>query len=87
MSCSSLEGRLNAHRKLLIALVTLVGETPSGRSALQRLKTEQLVHCDHEEDPGVEPDALFAIQRLAGQEVTTIINAGLARIGTEDGAL
>lgn len=84
MPYTSLNGRLNAHRKLLIALVTILGETPSGRSVLQRLKIEQLVHSDHEEDPGVDPDELFAIQRLAGQEVTDIIDAGLARIRAQD---
>jgi hypothetical protein len=80
----TLEGRLNAHRKLLVSLVAILGTVPEARDALHRLRLEQETHGDHEEDPGAEPDEAYAVQRIAAQEIMDIIGAGIKRSASED---
>lgn len=73
------EGRLNAHRRLIVSLVALLDTVPELRGTLRRMKQEQETLVDHEEDPGVEPDETFAVQRIAAEEMSNILNAGMAR--------
>ncbi|WP_426131887.1 hypothetical protein [Pararhizobium sp. PWRC1-1] len=80
----TLEGRLNAHRKLLVSLVALLDTVPEARETIQRLKLEQETHGDHEEDPGIDPDEAYAVQRIAAQEIMDIIGAGIKRSASED---
>ncbi|MDF1631335.1 hypothetical protein [Mycoplana sp. MJR14] len=73
------EGRLNAHRKLLVSLVALFDSIPEARDAIRNIAREHETHGDHEEDPGIEPDEAYAIQRIAAEEVIDIIRSGMAR--------
>jgi hypothetical protein len=75
-----LEGRLNAHRKLFIALSAFIAASGEGRAFLERLASENETVSDHEEDPGIEPDDGFAIQQIADDEVQSIVKAALSRI-------
>jgi hypothetical protein len=79
----TLEGRLNAHRKLLVSLVALLDSVPEARETIQRMRMEQETHRDHEEDPGIEPDETYAVQRIAAQEIMDIIGAGIKRSASE----
>ncbi len=74
-----LEGRLNAHRKLFIALSAFIAESAEGRAFLERLGRDSETVSDHEEDPGVEPDDGFAIQQIADDEMQSIVKAALSR--------
>jgi hypothetical protein len=38
---------------------------------------------DHEEDPGIEPDAAFAAQQIADDEIRAILKAAMARLETK----
>lgn len=82
---TSIEGRLNAHRKLLVSIVDLLADMPAARSALQRVQRDHEVHRDHEEDPGIDPDRMYAVQRIASAEITAIIQAGMARNAANHG--
>lgn len=75
----ALEGRINAHRRLLVSLVALLKTAPEAQDLLRRLQVEQETHRDHEEDPGIEPDETYAVQRIAAEEVMNIIGAGMTR--------
>jgi hypothetical protein len=78
-SSESLEGRLNAHRELLIDFVAaLLGGAESIQSFTRRL-SEDATFKDSEEDPGVMPDASFAIEQSAANEIRSILEAARAR--------
>lgn len=79
-----LEGRLNAHRKLFIALTAFIAQSAEGRAFLERLSADSETVADHEEDPGVEPDDSFAIQQIADDEMQSIIKAALSRVQAVD---
>ncbi len=74
-----LEGRLNAHRKLFVALTAFIAESAEGRAFLERLSQDSETVADHEEDPGIEPDGSFAIQQIADDEMQSIVKAALSR--------
>ncbi|WP_438752790.1 hypothetical protein [Pararhizobium sp. O133] len=74
-----LEGKLNAHRKLLVAMAAFIAESSEGRAFLNRLSRDSETVSDHEEDPGIEPDSSFAIQQIADDEMQSIIKAALSR--------
>jgi hypothetical protein len=75
-----LEGRLNAHRKLFIALTAFIAESAEGRAFLERLGRDSETLSDHEEDPGIEPDDGFAMQQIADDEMQSIVKAALSRV-------
>jgi hypothetical protein len=79
-SLEHLEGRLNAHRKLFIALTAFIAATAEGREFLERLGQDNETVSDHEEDPGIEPDEGFAIQQIADDEMQSIVKAALSRM-------
>ena len=77
-----LEGRVNAHRRLLVELLSVIAAIPEAREALVAMARENETVGDHEEDPGVEPDAAFAAQQIADDEIRAILKAAMARLET-----
>ncbi|MEN3147616.1 hypothetical protein ABCW43_09895 [Neorhizobium sp. IRAMC:178] len=74
-----LEGRLNAHRELLIELLSaMIGGEVTITSFLRRLR-DDATFKDNEEDPGLLPDGAFAIENSAAREVRSILEAARAR--------
>jgi len=74
-----LEGRLNAHRELMIELLSaMIGGEITITSFLRRLR-DDATFKDNEEDPGLLPDGAFAIENSAAREVRSILNAARAR--------
>ncbi|SMF08525.1 hypothetical protein SAMN02982989_5005 [Xaviernesmea oryzae] len=74
-----LEGRLNAHRELLIELLAaMIGGEVTITALLRRLR-EDATFKDNEEDPGVLPEDAFAIENSAAREVRAILEAARAR--------
>ncbi|WP_411032880.1 hypothetical protein [Shinella sp. BYT-45] len=78
-----LEGRINAHRRLLVELISVVAAIPEARQALVAMARDNETVSDHEEDPGVEPDAAFAAQQIADDEIRAILKAAMARLETK----
>ena len=77
-----LEGRINAHRRLLVELVAVLAALPEAREALVAMARDAETVIDHEEDPGIEPDVAFAAQQIADDEIRAILNAAMARLET-----
>ena len=77
-----LEGRINAHRRLLVELVAVLAAIPEAREALVAMARDAETVIDHEEDPGIEPDVAFAAQQIADDEIRAILNAAMARLET-----
>ena len=75
-----LEGRINAHRRLLVELLSVVAAIPEARPALVAMARDNETVIDHEEDPGIEPDAAFAAQQIADDEIRAILKAAMARL-------
>lgn len=75
-----LEGRINAHRRVLVELLSLVAALPEAREALMAMARENETVSDHEEDPGIEPDATFAAQQIADDEIRAILKDAIARL-------
>lgn len=74
-----LEGRLNAHREVLIELLSaMIGGEVTITSFLRRLR-DDATFKDNEEDPGLSPDGAFAIENSAAREVRSILEAARAR--------
>ncbi|MDR6817275.1 hypothetical protein J2X76_002448 [Neorhizobium sp. 2083] len=74
-----LEGRLNAHRELMIELLSaMIGGEITITSFLRRLR-DDATFKDNEEDPGLLPDGAFAIENSAAREVRSILDAARAR--------
>jgi hypothetical protein len=78
-----LEGRINAHRRLLVEVLSVVAAIPEAREALIAMARENETVSDHEEDPGIEPDAAFAAQQIADDEIRAILKAAMARLETK----
>ncbi|WP_234186117.1 hypothetical protein [Shinella sp. NM-101] len=81
-NAAHLEGRINAHRRLLVELLSVVAAIPEAREALLAMARDNETVIDHEEDPGVEPDAAFAAQQIADDEIRAIVKAAMARLET-----
>ena len=74
-----LEGRLNAHRELMIEmLAAMIGGEVTITSFLKRLR-DDATFKDNEEDPGLLPEGAFAIENAAAREVRSILDAARAR--------
>lgn len=76
---TGIEGRLNAHRRLMVSLVSILAGFPDARAAIEAMARDSETVIDHEEDPGIEPDAAFAAQQIADEEIRAIVAAGLRR--------
>jgi len=80
-----LEGRLNAHRELLIELLAaMIGGEVTITAFLRRLR-DDATFKDNEEDPGLLPEAAFAIENSAAEEVRAILEAARARAEADKG--
>lgn len=66
------EGRLLAQRHVLAALVAAVLDEGAGRERLRGMLSRDAVEPEHEEDPGAEPDAAFAIEAAIDEELRWI---------------
>jgi hypothetical protein len=73
LNTHDLEGRILAHRKLLIALLDVLARAAPNPDAVWNDIRESASLLDHEEDPGVLPDAGFAIQVHETEELRSII--------------
>jgi hypothetical protein len=78
-----LEGSINAHRRLLVELISVVAAIPEARAALVAMAQSTETVMDHEEDPGIEPDPAFAVQQIADDEIRGILAAAMARVETK----
>ncbi|CDZ25896.1 hypothetical protein [Neorhizobium galegae] len=79
-----LEGRLNAHRELLIELLSaMIGGEVTITSLLKRLR-DDATFKDNEEDPGLLPEGAFAIENSAAREVRSILDAARARAAADE---
>lgn len=76
---ASIEARLNAHRRLMVSLFSTLASIPNVRDALAGMLEEGGTISDHEEDPGIDPDAAYAVQRIADEEIRAILQAALNR--------
>lgn len=73
------EARLNAHRKILVEVLTLLAGNPEFAEALLRYREETALPQDHQEDPGVEPDPMFALKGKSTDELQAMLSAALIR--------
>ncbi|MGY6706221.1 hypothetical protein [Roseinatronobacter sp.] len=72
-----LEGRLNAQREALAALLAWAARQPGGDDLLDALAV-QLGVQDHEEDPGVLADNAYAIEAAAAREMQLLLERAMA---------
>ncbi|HEX5933909.1 MAG TPA: hypothetical protein VFY63_07070 [Pseudorhizobium sp.] len=80
-----LEGRLSAHRELLIdMLAAMIGGEVTITQFLKKLRDDGTFK-DNEEDPGLLPDVGFAIENAAARELRTILEAARARAAADGG--
>jgi hypothetical protein len=74
-----LEGRLSAHRELMIEmLAAMIGGEVTITAFLRKLR-DDATFKDNEEDPGIVPDPAFAIENAAAREMRSILEAARAR--------
>jgi hypothetical protein len=79
MTPQELEGRLNAHRELMIEmLAAMIGGEVTITTFLKKLR-DDATFKDNEEDPGVMPDSAFAIENASAREIRAILEAARAR--------
>ena len=76
---TGIEGRLNAHRRMMVSLISILAGIPDARAAIEAMARDSETVIDHEEDPGVEPNTAFAAQQIADEEIRAIVAAGLRR--------
>ncbi len=83
LTTEELEGRLNAHRELMIdMLAAMIGGEMTITRFLQRLR-DDATFKDNEEDPGVLPDEGFAIANGSAREIRAILEAARARAAAD----
>ncbi|GHC66016.1 hypothetical protein [Limoniibacter endophyticus] len=76
-----LEGRLNALRDIVLAL--LEAEVERGQESAILSKIEQLLDApDHQEDPGAVNVEAIAVQNAAYREIENILEAVRERVRT-----
>lgn len=84
MDALDFEARLNAHRKLLLQILTMLAGDARFAAMLKQYRDETENVQDHQEDPGVvEPDPAFAIKGRAHEELQAILSAALVRAHRE----
>lgn len=74
-----IDARINAHRRLLVALIAHIAGDAKGRLFLEALLRDTEIVADHEEDPGIDPDLGFAGQKISDDEMRAIVETALAR--------
>ncbi|MDR6758923.1 hypothetical protein J2Y48_004231 [Mycoplana sp. BE70] len=70
---STLEARLNAHRRLLVMMLAMLSGDKKHHSALKAMLEENKFLANYEEDPGIDPGEAFAMQSCTNGEVSGII--------------
>ena len=77
MNEQEFQGRLNAHRELLIAILAAV---MSGRTGdLAQTLRDEMTFKNGEEDPGIEPGDGYAVETRMADEMRAVVEAALAR--------
>lgn len=85
LPAEELEGRLNAHRELMIdMLAAMIGGEVTITQFLLRLR-DDATFKDNEEDPGVMPGEGFAIENATARELRSILEAARARAAADKG--
>lgn len=75
----TLEARLNAHREILISLLSEFLLTPEGASELLRNLEQEVLLRDGSEDPGAEPSAGIGRGHEKGEAIREILETAKAR--------
>jgi len=79
LTSQELEGRLNAHRELMIEMLSaMIGGEVTITAFLKKLR-DDATFKDNEEDPGVIPESAFAIENASAREIRAILEAAKAR--------
>jgi hypothetical protein len=73
------EGRLNAHREILISLVTEALMAPGGSAHLLRNLEQEVLLRDGAEDPGATPSAGLVRGNEKSQEIREILDTARQR--------
>lgn len=74
-----IEGRLNAHREILISLVTEALLAPHGANHLLRNLEQEVLLPDGSEDPGATPSAGLGRGSEKSQEIREILETAKER--------
>ncbi|MBT9369107.1 hypothetical protein [Rhizobium sp. CSW-27] len=74
-----MEGRLNAHRELMIDFIAALLSGEDRVQDFTRRLVEDASFKDHQEDPGALPDLGLATEASAADEVRSILEAARAR--------
>lgn len=83
LSREQLEGMMLGQRRLVEALLALcLRDRQDAAAVLDRL-SDDLGLQDHQEDPGVDPDPAFAVERHADLEVRRILSRVEAMLRVE----
>lgn len=83
LTTEELEGRLNAHRELMIDMLSaMIGGEVTITEFLQRLR-DDATFKNNEEDPGILPAESFAIENAAARELRSILEAARARAAAD----
>lgn len=79
MARQEIEGRLNAHREILVSLLAAAMNGPEAVSALVRSLGEDVLPKDGAEDPGLTPSAGYASGAEKADEIRAILSAASDR--------
>ncbi|MDM7979262.1 MAG: hypothetical protein QUV71_02825 [Rhizobium sp.] len=75
----TLEARLNAHREILVSLLSEILISPEGAPELLRNLEQEVLLRDGAEDPGAEPSAGIGRGHEKGEVIREILDTGKAR--------
>ena len=75
----TLEARLNAHREILISLLTEILTSPNQAPELLRNLEQEVLLRDGSEDPGAEPSAGVRRGHEKGEAIREILETAKAR--------
>ncbi len=79
MARQQIEGRLNAHREILVSLLAAAIIGPEAVSALVRGLQEEVLPRDGAEDPGLTPSAGYASGAEKAEEIRAILSSASER--------
>jgi hypothetical protein len=79
LSPEQLEGKLNAHRELMIDFIAALLGGDESLSAFTSRLADDASYKDHEEDPGAVPGEGIALENAAAAEVRAILETARAR--------
>ena len=78
MDSHEMEARLNAHREVLISLMSALVHDERYFAIFEELQRDT-VFMDGEEDPGIVPTRAYASETHAAEEIRTLLEAARAR--------